>query len=206
MAKSVVIVKKDKKREQTIFIILCILIAILLIGNILAFVFLLSKNTKFGSPSIVSDNKYVIGYLKAGGEYTKNTITFEDELIFPGTQTKKTIRLENTGKSSFYIRIYAFFQVKFEGEDFQTKNFVELIVDDPNWIKSSTDEKVYYLNKLNGKSTVDLDVAIKIYDHLNYQDFEEKYKDCTYRLNVMVETRTNLSLNNSAEEIENSWE
>ena len=209
MAKSLIIVKKDKRRERIVFTILCVLIAILLVFNIVALVYILTHNTKHGSPSFIADNKYVIGYVKAGGEYTKNTITFDDELLFPGTQTTKTVRFENYGGKNYYIRIYAQFQVNVNGKSFETQdNFVEINITNGNtkWIKSATDEKIYFTDEFAGHSEIDVDLTINLRNSLDNDDFNENYKDKPYRLNICIETtNTNITLDKTPEGIENSW-
>ena len=166
----------------------------------------MSKNGKYGSPSIVSQDNSVIGYVKAGGEYTKNTITFDDEVIFPGSNTKKTIRLENLSRDAKYIRIYAQLQILIDNE-FKTNDFVDVNLANynANWTKSSTDNKLYYTQILEGNNFVDVDLNFEIYNYLDTQDFDENYKNLPYIVNVCVETRnTNTQLDK--DNIQVSWE
>ena len=202
--KSIVIVKKNKRRERTIFTILCILIAILFVGNVLALIYILSKNSKHGSKSIISTDSGIIGYVKAGGEYTKNTIAFDNEIIFPGSDTTKSIRLENLSRGEKYIRIYAQLQIMLDDE-FTTKDFVDISISNENWIKSADDKKLYYTKVLKGHEFVDFDITFEIRNDLGFDDFDTIYKNQPYKVNICVETR-NTAVQLDSENIQISWE
>ena len=206
MSDTVVVVKKNKKKQRIIFAILCVLIVLLLCFNIWSCSMLISKNRKYGSPSFLSDD--VIGYVKAGGEWTKNTLTFEDEMLFPGTAVAKSIMLENVSNKNLYVRLYAKIEFSTDGINFEEKDFVELLLNGENedWQKGDEDGKVYYLNMLKGSETATANVSIKIYNHLQNEDFEEKYKDSRYKLEIVVETKsTNAEFDKANSNIENFW-
>lgn len=210
MATSIILSKKQKKKETVIFTILCILIVILLIANIWAFIYIVNGGTRYGSPSFMSDNKRVIGHVLDNQKATNDILTLDDdETLNPGSVTYRSIQIENYGNQELYLRMYCEFQVSIDNENFETKDFIDLIVDnaDENWIKSSIDNKYYSTVSLGGNSTINMDIELMLKPELGTDDLYDEYRTCHYKLFIHIETLNSngITINKTSEAIADSW-
>ena len=191
MALTIVVPKKDKKKNNTLFVILCVLIVILLLANIGAAIYIVTGGTKYGSPSFKADNRYVIGYVMNDDKATTDAITFADNELSPGAQVNKMLRIENYGLKAKYIRLYCEFQISFDGENYESKDFLNFdLRRSSSLIKNSSDNKFYYLNSLERNTYLDLFASFQIKTELSGDDlYEQQYaKTNYYKIIIRIDT------------------
>lgn len=209
MAKSIVLSKKQKKKETIIFVILCILIVILLLGNIWALVYILNGGTKHGSPSFISTDKHIIGHVLDNQKATNDIITLDDEVLNPGSASSRSLQIENYGRNEFYLRMYCEFQVTIDEKNFETKDFIDFVIDsaDGNWIKSSTDNKYYSTVSLQARTNMNFDCKFILKPELGQDDLYDEYRTCKYKLYLHIETLNSAGvvIDKTSEGIANSW-
>ena len=218
MENNVVLNRRRKAREKTVLIILCIIIALIVLANALALTIAYFTDKKAGSISLRTGTIDVVGYVysESTSSYTTETLTLDDNIVYPGSTTIQKIKLTNNGTGTFYIRLDCAFQL-YLNNSYQDSSLLEISsIAMPSgatysFIKSTDDGKYYYTGTLEGSSSIqDIEVTFRIKENLGNSDLANttNYQDIAYKifLDIDVIQTANITLDTtSADTIADNW-
>lgn len=218
MENNVVLNRRKKAKEKILFIILCIVIALIVIGNILAITLAYFTDRKSGSASIRTGTIKVIGYVysEEDEEYTTDILTLENDIVYPGSLTTQKIKLVNNGTGAFYIRMNCAMELNLNGS-YQPSSFLEISsISLPSgvtgsFIKSTDDGKYYYTGSLAKNSYIeDIEVTFRVKPELGNNDLANTigYQNIPYKMFLDIEVIQTNSITldtTSADTIADNW-
>ena len=213
--------RKKAKREKIVFVILCVVIALIIAANVIAVTLAYFTDRASGSISIRTGTVDVVGRVWNGSSYSTAELTLGNNVVFPGSITEQQqIELENTGNSSFYIRFSCSLVLDTDNDgDFADEDNMDSFLSissitmpqGASSVMQGSDGKYYYLGSLAGQqSLTGILIDFQISSSLGNSDLTNlvNYQNINYKmyLNVEVIQSANITLDSSsASAIVASW-
>lgn len=218
MENNVVLNRRKKAREKTIFIVLCIVIALVILANAFAITLAYFTDKKTGSKSLRTGTIDIVGYVfsEEDDEYTTDILTLDDDIVYPGSTTTQKIKIVNNGTGAFYIRMDCALELNLNGS-YQASSFLEISnITMPSgatgsFIKSTDDGKYYYTGSLAASSNIqDIEVTFRVSPELGNSDLANTigYQNIPYKIYLDIDAvqTANITLDTtSADTIADNW-
>lgn len=218
MENNVVLNRRRKARERTVFIVLCVVIALILLANVLAITLAYFTDKKTGSKSLRTGTIDIVGYVYSAtdDEYTTDILTLDNDVVYPGSTTTQKIKIVNNGTGTFYIRMDCALELNLNGS-YQPSSFLEISnITMPagatgNFIKSTDDGKYYFTGSLAGASNIqDIEITFRVKPELGNNDLANTigYQNIPYKIFLDIDAvqTANITLDTtSADTIADNW-
>ena len=204
-------IRRKEITNRIVFVILCVLIALLLTFNIITITnayFTDSKNSN--SSVVITGNVKVQCTVYEHGTNTERTapIQMPEGSLMPGQSIYYDLKIENVGNNSCYVRIKAKFEILING------NFVEndiVVMSQENELAQSqcfNVNGVYYYNNANSgvlahNNNITLPIKFTVNETINNE--LSTYSDNQYRITVYVQALQSQGVQQLNTENQKGW-
>jgi hypothetical protein len=212
-------IKRKNIINKIVFIILCVLIALLLTFNIVMISTAYFTDSRYTNPSVVTTGNIAISYLvKDKNDNTISTpIVLSASELLPGDAINYTIDVTNDGTNSCYIRMKCKFEIKIDAVYQENSIVIMEYAENYNGgfsrnetVNNKTINYLYYNynsavpTTAPGK-TVSFPIKLKVNESKGQELIDAGYAGKQYRITITIEALQSTGVIQSANENASGW-